>query len=112
MKKYTHSERKKYALVSGAVMTALLGACAGTQERPSPHPQPAPASAPLAMPAPATDPSPCAQPGLTPFECDRRSILAMAGEYRAGFAFDETAALAPGYSPHAAQRSGVPNSCS
>ncbi|MBS0590552.1 MAG: hypothetical protein JSR65_07925 [Proteobacteria bacterium] len=56
--------------------------------------------------APVNYTSPCAQPGLSPFECDRRSILAMAGEYRVRFAFEETAALAPDYVPHAAQHSG------
>ncbi|MEP7044627.1 MAG: DUF6607 family protein [Dokdonella sp.] len=64
---------------------------------------------PLAEAAPAAYSPPCAQVPTTPqaiFDCDRKSILAMAGEFRVRFAFDETAALAPGYAPHAAQRSG------
>lgn len=35
-------------------------------------------------------------PGLTPFERDRRAILAIAGEYRANFDFLEIASYAPG----------------
>lgn len=71
--------------------------------------KPASKAPPLAAPAPTQYARPCA--GIAPqpaqaFECDRRSILAMAGEYRVRFAFDETAALAPGYAPHAQQRSG------
>ncbi len=31
------------------------------------------------------------------FDCDRRAILAMQGEYRVSFHFDETVVLAPGY---------------
>ncbi|WP_246428980.1 DUF6607 family protein [Pseudoxanthomonas broegbernensis] len=39
-------------------------------------------------------------------ERDRRSILAMRGEYRVDFAFDETVLLAPGYARAPAMRSG------
>ena len=90
--------------VACATMAALtLTACAPIQKKP-------PAEKlkvdPVAAPAPANYTPPCAQHGLSAFECDRRSILAMAGEYRVRFAFDETAALAPGYALHAAQRSG------
>ena len=105
MKSFTTDERKKYALISGVIAAAMLGACAAPQKKPVVEAKP-PVAAPLATPAPANYVSPCAQPGLSVFECDRRSILAMAGEYRVRFAFDETAALAPGYTPHAAQRSG------
>ncbi|HNR91575.1 MAG TPA: hypothetical protein PKO41_04020 [Dokdonella sp.] len=65
---------------------------------------------PLAEAAPAQYTSPCPKPPTNAeerFECDRRSILAMAGEFRVRFIFDETAALAPGYTPHPAQRSGA-----
>ena len=58
---------------------------------------------PVAEAAPAAYTRPCAD---SSFECDRKSILAMAGEFRVRFAFDETAALAPGYAPHDPQRSG------
>jgi hypothetical protein len=71
--------------------------------------QPKEAPKPLAENAPATYTPPCASnPATTQaaFDCDRKSILAMAGEFRVRFAFDETVALAPGYAPHAAQRSG------
>ena len=40
------------------------------------------------------------------FECDRRAILAMQGEYRVRFHFDETVALAPGYLPKPDKDSG------
>lgn len=59
--------------------------------------------------APADYQRPCSGPPATPelaFECDRRSILGMTGEFRVKFAFDETLALKPGYKPKAAQRSG------
>src|SRR6187399_3148801 len=58
---------------------------------------------PIAEAAPAAYTRPCAD---SSFECDRKSILAMAGEFRVRFAFDETAALGPGYAPHDPQRSG------
>ena len=58
---------------------------------------------PIAEAAPVAYTRPCAD---SSFECDRKSILAMAGEFRVRFAFDETAALAPGYAPHDPQRSG------
>jgi hypothetical protein len=68
-----------------------------------------PTQKPLAETAPASYVPPCAQTPTTPqaaFDCDRKSILAMGGEFRVRFAFDETVALAAGYAPHAAQRSG------
>lgn len=62
-----------------------------------------------ATPAPTGYQRPCTAPPATPeaaFECDRRSILGMVGEFRVKFAFDETLALKPGYKPKEAQRSG------
>jgi hypothetical protein len=88
-----------------AAMVLLLSGCAADYTaKPAKAPE-----VPLAETAPATYVRPCPTPPSTPaeaFECDRKSILAMAGEFRVRFAFDETAALAPGYTPHAAQRSG------
>jgi hypothetical protein len=89
--------------VSLLALAFALAGCSGYATKPSKT------AAPLAQPAPATYERPCAQAPETPaqsFECDRKSILAMAGEFRVRFAFDETAALAPGYAPHDAQRSG------
>jgi hypothetical protein len=40
------------------------------------------------------------------FECDRRAILAMQGEYAVSFHFDETVALAPSYAPKPDKDSG------
>lgn len=42
----------------------------------------------------------------TALACDRRAILAMAGEYRVHFAFDEVVALRVGYTLKKPQRSG------
>jgi hypothetical protein len=39
------------------------------------------------------------EPGLSPFERDRRAILAMAGEYRTTFDFIETVGFTEGYEP-------------
>lgn len=89
-----------------AFALALAGCVTPAPRIPSSSPL---ATAPLAETAPATYMPPCAAPPTTQaaaFECDRASILAMAGEFRVRFAFDETAALAPGYTPHATQRSG------
>ncbi len=89
------------------VFTLALAGCAGNGVRDTP---PAAPAKPLAETAPAQYAAPCAQPPVTreqSFACDRKSILAMAGEFRVRFAFDETASLAPAYEPHAAQRSGA-----
>jgi len=85
---------------------ALTSACAGSGGN-----RRAPALTGLAPAtvAPADYQRPCSGPPATPelaFECDRRSILGMVGEFRVKFAFDETLALKPGYKPKAAQRSG------
>jgi hypothetical protein len=82
-------------------LALLLAACSSGYATKKPDAKVAPK--PIAEAAPATYARPCAEAS---FECDRRSILAMAGEFRVRFAFDETAALAPGYAPHDAQRSG------
>lgn len=42
-----------------------------------------------------------------PFERDRRSILAMLGEYQVRFAFQETTVLAPGYSRRVSKDTGA-----
>jgi len=87
----------------------VLAGCAGQAARPASKAAKPPAAKPIAEAAPADYTRPCAQQPATPqaaFDCDRKSILAMAGEYRVRFAFDETVALAPGYVPHDAQRSG------
>jgi len=89
-------------------LSLLLTACATSAPKPADK-KAAKAEEPIALPAPANYTRPCASAPTTPqqaYDCDRRSILAMAGEFRVRFAFDETAALAPGYAPHKAQRSG------
>jgi len=89
-----------------AASLSLTACAAGYASKPAKEAPPAPK--PLAEAAPATYTPPCAQSPTTTqaaFDCDRKSILAMAGEFRVRFAFDETVALAAGYAPHAAQRS-------
>jgi len=89
-------------------LSFLLAACAANASKPVDK-KAAKVAEPIALPAPADYTRPCAAEPTTPqqaYDCDRRSILAMAGEFRVRFAFDETAALAPGYAPHKAQRSG------
>lgn len=91
------------AIAALAAVLSLSG-CAAHASKPAKE-----APKPLAEAAPANYTPPCAQRPTTSeaaLECDRKSILAMAGEFRVRFAFDETAALAPGYAPHAPQRSG------
>lgn len=91
---------------STLLIAALTSACAaggGTKR--------APALSGLApaTPAPASYQRPCQGTPATPeqaFDCDRRSILAMVGDFRVKFAFDETLALKPGYTPKAPERSG------
>ncbi|MFT3791589.1 MAG: hypothetical protein QM741_11035 [Rudaea sp.] len=101
--KRTNDGYRDYALTCCIAAALMLGACTTAPKKTAAETKRA---EPAASPAPANYTPPCAQPGLSAYECDRRSILAMAGEYRVHFAFDETAALAPGYAPHAAQRSG------
>ena len=92
---------------SFVAISVLLSACAGTYARPDKtagaKPKP-----PAAIGA-ADYVRPCADAPATPkdaFECDRRSILAMTGEYHVRFMFDETLPLKPGYTQHEPQRSG------
>jgi hypothetical protein len=86
-------------LILGCVM--LLSACAGSQTKPA---QNAPAVAPEAVQASAAW---RCLPDESTFDCDRRAILAMVGEYEVRFSFDETTVLAPGYGRHEPQRSGA-----
>ena len=90
-----------FALAAALSLTACATGYAGKSAKEAPKP--------LAEAAPATYTRPCVQSPTTTqaaFDCDRKSILAMAGEFRVRFAFDETVALAPGYTPRAPQRSG------
>ena len=93
----------RFALVATA---ALLSACAGTYTRPD---KAAAATTKPAAVGPANYVRPC--PDLPAnakeaYDCDRRSILAMTGEYRVRFAFDETLPLKAGYTQKPQQRSG------
>jgi hypothetical protein len=97
--------RRSWVRLVAPATILLLAACAAVPEKKPVAAKPAADANPAARAAPADYVRPCAAPGLSAHECDRRSILAMAGEYRVRFAFDEIAALAPGYAPHAAQRS-------
>lgn len=66
-------------LVCSTLVAVLIAGCANTAEAPS--------SDGVTTPTPATPPPPA----------DRAAILAMAGEYRVTFAFDETVVLARDY---------------
>ena len=88
-------------LPASLALALTFTACSATYATKKPDAKASPK--PIAEAAPATYVRPCAE---TSFECDRKSILAMAGEFKVRFAFDETAALAPAYAPHDAQRSG------
>lgn len=76
-----------------APLTLLLAACSLTPPAPTPMPNTGPSSAP-----PAAD--------TARFAADRKAILAMAGEYRVAFQFDEEVPLKAGYKPHEPHRSG------
>lgn len=87
-----------------AAATCLLAACATTtygdraENRAAPVAD-KPAQIERALPA-------CVDPADA-YECDRRAILAMQGEYRVSFHFDETVALAPGYETRPDKDSGA-----
>ena len=76
----------------------LLAGCASTTYRAADR---APAAVPVETPVAG-----CAA-NEAAFDCDRRAILAMQGEFKVGFHFDETAVLAPGYERRKPQRSGA-----
>jgi hypothetical protein len=79
--------------LSATVVACLLSACASTGTR---APAAALATAPPMPPTAAVPPA-----------ADRNAILAMAGDYRVTFAFDETVVLADGYARKAPKRSGA-----
>jgi hypothetical protein len=87
-----------------AAAAGLLAACATTPYGTSAGDRGVPVAA---KPAPIErELPPCADPADA-FECDRRAILAMQGEYRVSFHFDETVALAPGYATRPDKDSGA-----
>lgn len=91
---------------AAVVLSILLSACAGTYNTKSgsaaaPKPPAVVGAAGYARPCPDLPAN-----AKEAYECDRRSILAMAGEYRVRFAFDETLPLKAGYAQKAPQRSG------
>ncbi len=95
--------------VSALTMTLLLGACASTQGY-APNASTAAAETVASKPAKLlTDeralPS-CAE-NEPKRDCDRRAILAMAGEFEVSFNFEETVQLAPGYARKPDQHSGA-----
>lgn len=84
-------------VVSLLATLLLLGACSSTPHSAAKKP-PHYVEVPRAVPG-------CAA-GELAFDCDRRAILAMQGEYRVSFRFDETVVLAPDYERKPEQRSG------
>lgn len=94
---------RNFLLFSAILLSSACASSGGTKR------SPALSGLAPATPAPADYQRPCNAPAATPelaFDCDRRSILGMVGEFRVKFAFDETLALKPGYKPKPTQRSG------
>lgn len=81
------------------VASFVLAACAKPYVKES---APAPA---IRADADARDAFTCGD-GEAPFDCDRRAILAMAGDYRVRFTFDEVSSLRRGYALAKPQRTG------
>lgn len=93
--------------VLALVATVLVSACATRPVAPASGAPTAAADA-----TPSTDrwptkrrPVPACGVDERPFDCDRRAILAMVGEFEVSFRFDETAVLAPGYERREPHRS-------
>ncbi len=96
MNPHSHSFRRALSALLFAFAALMLSGCAGVDTRAS---RSAPAIASSAIkqePASHAD-----------FDNDRRAILAMAGEFRVNFRFQETVAFEPGYAPVKAERSGA-----
>lgn len=94
---------RNFLLFSAILLSSACASSGGTKR------SPALSGLAPATPAPADYQRPCNAPAAAPelaFDCDRRSILGMVGEFRVKFAFDETLALKPGYKPKPTQRSG------
>lgn len=94
---------RHFSILLSAVLVSACSASGGVRRTP------ALSGLAPSTPAPASYQRPCQDTPATPqqaFDCDRRSILAMAGDFRVKFAFDETLALKPGYKPKRPQRSG------
>jgi hypothetical protein len=87
-------------------LSILLSACAGNYTK-KPDSASKPKAPTVVGAADYVRPCPDQPANATEaYECDRRSILAMTGEFRVRFAFDETLPLKPGYAQKAPQRSG------
>ena len=102
-----------HKLILVPALSLLLAGCAASGQYGA-TPAPTPAATPNAAVATEAAPSwrfverqwtPCSE-GERPFDCDRRAILAMVGEFKVDFAFDETVVLAADYERRPAQRSG------
>jgi hypothetical protein len=90
--------RMNLASAVPAALCLLLAACAGITPM---------QTAPLAaQPDPAAAPGTHVQPSAPPAK-DRAAILAMAGEFRVSFAFQETVVLAEGYERRDSKESGA-----
>ena len=99
---------KRAATVAAClILLPLLNACAGK----SFLAKSAPGLTTAAASAPAFDYPTVERPvggcaaGENAFDCDRRAILAMLGDYQVKFNFDETVVLKPGYTRKAPKRS-------
>ena len=105
----THLVRHVFALLAAALLSACAARpVASTVDAAPAAPAPAAASEEPKVAAYPTDrrPLPTCGADERPFDCDRRAILAMVGEFEVRFHFDETVVLAAGYERHKPHRSG------
>ncbi|MDE2366658.1 MAG: hypothetical protein KGM95_06970, partial [Betaproteobacteria bacterium] len=93
---------KRLLSIAAWAALSLLAACAGKAHLVNPA-QPG-KSASSDYPTVERPVAGCAA-GENPFDCDRRAILAMSGEYEVQFKFDETVILMPGYERKSPKRS-------
>ena len=91
--------KHSFAIATWLLMLPLLTACAGKSYLTKPAPPPA-------YPTVERPSAGCAA-GEQPFDCDRRAILAMIGEYQVTFNFEETAVLKLGYERKDPKRSNA-----
>lgn len=98
--------RQHLARTGFAFLTALLVSACATRPVATAGAPPTPAAEPAASiyPTDRRPLQPCGADERT-FDCDRRAILAMVGEYEVGFHFDETVVLASGYERRKPHRS-------
>ncbi|MDN5836057.1 MAG: hypothetical protein L0H12_01740 [Nitrosospira sp.] len=92
--------KRSLVIATSLLMLPLLTACAGKSHLTKPDAS----GNPPVYPTVERPVAGCAADERT-FDCDRRAILAMLGEYQVQFKFDETVVLKPGYERKEPKRS-------